>query len=1113
MTRWLTIFFLAGQLFACQLAAGQDPATAAPVTTAPVTKMPSATTPPPAATPVATIVGSVKSGGTPLPGVALVAANTLTGKKVFTTTRSDGSFRILIPARGRWVVRAELPAFAAETKEFVFTPETLGSTQRADFELVLASRKQDTADSVASAIASGGFQSLDLAANEARATLSDSGQGDAAAGAMPLGTQAGSAATESYSISGAAGRTEGFSFNPDELESRIAEARASGQLGGGPGGGGGFGGAGGFGGGGPIMIMGGGGGGGRRRGRFDINKIHGQLFYNYGSSGLDAAPYALLGAARDKPDYAQSRFGFSLGGPLKIPKLYDGGTKTMFFLNYAGQNASNPFDVFANVPTLAERNGDFSATVFRSGPFAGQNVQIFDPVTHMQFTNNTLPAIDPIAAGLLAFIPQPNLPDGFFPNYHQVTSTDTIANNVNFRLIHNFGAGGAQTRGPGMFGRGGGNMLTIGLNYRRATSDSANFSPFIGGSTDSSGLNFNAGYSRSFGKLISRFNFNLNRSHINRHNLYQGTRDVEGELGMAGVSTDPFDWGAPTLALTNYSSLSDVVPSQRDDSTYTGSASFSYLRGKHNLRWGGGYSRILTELRANTNPRGAFIFTGLATANTFGGTPAPGTGYDLADFLLGDAQQTSIQYSVNSYAFAGNSYNLFVQDDWRVRPNLTLNLGLRYEYTSPLSESSGRIVNLDVAPGFTAVAPVEPGQAGPFTGIFPQTLVEPDRNNFAPRIGVAWKIGKSTVIRSGYSVQYNNAQYAQMVQQLAFQPPFSFTQTNIAPTPGSLTLTDGFPPPTATVTNNYAVDKNYRLGYVQIWNANVQRELPGGLQLDVDYTGTKGTHLDLLTAPNRGPAGLLIPGVQAFLFETSAANSIVHAGTVRLRRRLRNGVSFGLNYTYSKAIDDASSIGGVGTPVVAQDPLDIAAERGLSSFDQRHRFTASYIWELPFGTDKTWLRNGGVAATLLGDWTLSGGATVGSGLPWTVRVLGNFGDVARGTNGTLRADYLGGPLGVNDPTVLEWFNTAAFAVPAPGTFGDSTRNMLTGPGTIAFDMSLGKTFAMKEGKTFDFRITANNVFNHPNDTTIDTIVNSPTFGQVIGIGSMRKAQLQARFNF
>jgi hypothetical protein len=873
---------------ACAAATGQQPVVQ-PQAARPPTSAPTAA--------ASTIAGTVKSGDTSLPGVAISATNTLTGKKVFTTTAIDGAFRIAIPGRGRWVVRAELPAFAPETKEIVFTPEMLGTTQRADMALVLASRKEQDAsggvNAIANAVASAGFQNFGLAANEARSAMGDNSGGDAGATGMPLAAQGGDVATESVSVSGTAGRTEGFSFNQDELQNRINEARASGQLGPGGGnanfggGGGGFGG-----GGGPFMVMAGGGGG--RRGRLDINKVHGQLFYNYGGSFLDAAPYSLLGAPADKADYSQSRFGFTLGGPLKIPKVYDGGgMKTMFFLNYFGQNATNPFDVFANVPTLAERNGDFSGTIFRSGPFAGQHVQLFDPLTHTPLVNNTVTAINPVAAGLLAFIPQPNLPDGSFPNYHQVTSIDSTSNNLNFRLIHSMG-GGTSQRGPGSFMRIGGNMFTVGLSYRQATTDIANFSPSIGGSSDSSGLNLNLGYSKSFGKLTTRYNFTLNRNHVNTHNLYQNVQDVEGGLGMAGVSTNAFDWGVPSLSFTNYSTLNDVAPSQRDDSTYTLGSSFAWNHGKHNLRWGGSYSRILTDVHANSNPRGGFIFTGLASADTSGGTPAPGTGYDFADFLLGYAQQTSIQYTTNSYAFAGNAYNFFVQDDWRVRSNVTLNLGLRYEYTSPLSEEDDRIVNLDVAPGFNAVAPVEPGAVGPFTGVFPQTLVEPDRNNFAPRVGIAWRLGKSTVVRAGYSIQYNNSQYAQMVQQLAFQPPFSFTQTNVAPAPTALTLANGFPAPTAIVTNNYAVDKDYRLGYVQIWNANVQRELPAGIQLDADYTGTKGTHLDLVTGPNRGPSGLLIPGVQAFLLETSGANSIMHAGTVRFRNRQHNADSLGL---------------------------------------------------------------------------------------------------------------------------------------------------------------------------------------------------------------------------
>ena len=1058
----------------------------------------------------------------PLPGVSISAANTLTGKKVFTSTKPDGSFTLTVPGRGRWVVRAELPAFAPATQEIIFTPETLGTEQHADLELVLLSRKAQTeeeqqagAGRPGNALAGGGFQNLGLAANEGSGSEGGPGTGDVA-GAMPAAAMGGEAATESVSVTGATGQTEQFGFNQDELNQRIAEARARGEFGGAPGGGG-FGGGpgGGFGGGGQVIVLGGGSGGrggGRGGRRFDVNQVHGQIFYSVGDSVLDANPYSLSGDPQAKPQYAQSRFGFFLGGPLNIPKIYKGGSKTFFFLNYFGQLASNPFDVFGTVPTLEERAGNFSDTVNHGGPNAGMPASIFDPVTHVQFPNNTLPGIDPAAAGLLAFIPEPNLP-GDRLNFHRVTSSQTNAHNVNFRLIHNF-SGGSGQGGRGGGGRlfGGGNTLNFGFNYRQSTTDLSNLSPFLGGSTQANGLNANAGYSRSKGRWTSRFNFNLNRRHLETRNLFQDTQDVAGGLNILGVSTNPFDWGVPGLSFTNYSGLRDPVPNLRDDTTITLGATFGYRRGKHNVRFGGGYSRTLSDVRANSNPRGTFLFTGIATADTSGSTPAPGTGYDFADFLLGLPQQTTIQYSANTYRFRGNAFNLFVQDDWRLRGNLTLNLGLRYEYTSPFTELNGQLVNLDVAPGFTAVVPVQAGQSGPFTGPFPASLIQPDRNNLAPRIGLAWSIKKGTVVRAGYSIHYNNAQYGSMVQQLAFQPPFSFTQTNIASMATPLSIQGGFPIPVATVTNNYAVAKDYRLGYAQVWNLDIQRELPGNVMLNVDYTGTKGTRLDVLRAPNRGPSGLLLPDVQSFLLETSDANSILHSGSIRLRKRLQHGVAVGGSYTYSKSIDDASSIGG-GASVVAQDNQNIAAERGLSSFDQRHRFTADYVVELPFGTGRRWLSKEGWAERAFGSWTLSGQMTAASGTPWTARVLGDFGDVARGTNGTLRADYLGLPIYLNNPTIQQWFNTAAFAPPPAGEFGDSGRNMIIGPGSFSLDMSLSKTLAIKESRSFEVRVSASNVFNHPNYSVIDTVVNSPTFGQVTAVGDMRRIQFMTRFSF
>jgi hypothetical protein len=282
--------------------------------------------------------------------------------------------------------------------------------------------------------------------------------------------------------------------------------------------------------------------------------------------------------------------------------------------------------------------------------------------------------------------------------------------------------------------------------------------------------------------------------------------------------------------------------------------------------------------------------------------------------------------------------------------------------------------------------------------------------------------------------------------------------------------------------------------------------------LNVGYTGSKGSHLDIVRAPNRGPEGLRIPDVQPFLWESSEGSSIMHAGSVRLRRRMHNGISIGGTYTFSKSIDNASSIGG-GAVVVAQNDLDLAAERGLSSFDQRHRLTADYVVELPFGTGKAFLNNPGALSKIFGDWMWSGDFTIASGTPFTARVIGDFADVARGTNGTLRANYNGLPIGLSDPTVAQWFNTAAFTVPPLGSFGDAGRNTIIGPGSVVFDMAISKTFPMKDLMGLEVRAEAFNVFNHANFTAIDTNVNSPTFGQVISVGNMRRMQFTTRFRF
>ena len=448
-----------------------------------------------------------------------------------------------------------------------------------------------------------------------------------------------------------------------------------------------------------------------------------------------------------------------------------------------------------------------------------------------------------------------------------------------------------------------------------------------------------------------------------------------------------------------------------------------------------------------------------------------------------------------------------------MKSTLTFNAGVRYEYLSPYTEAANRLAALDVNSSFTAAVPVLAGATGPFTGVFPVTLVRPDRNNVAPRVGLAWKPAANWTVRGGYGINYNTGSYLAIAQQLAGQPPFATTATVLGSRATPLPLETVFALTSPQQTGNtYGVDPSYHLGYVQIWNADVQRDLMRTIVLGATYTGTKGGDLDIQRAPNRGPSGLRIAGVPPFLWESSNGHSLMNSVSVRVRKRPTHGLGAGAAYTRSKSMDDASSIGG-GTVVVAQNDQDLGAEWGLSSFDQRHRFNADFTCELPFGPNKRWLNEGGAPASVLSGWMWSGDMQFASGTPFTARVLGDFSDVGRGTNGSLRADYMGAPIALDRPSVLAFFNTAAFTLPAPGTFGNAARNTIRGPGTHAVNLALTRNVTFAGTRGVSVRVQANNVFNQVQFATIDTFVNSPTFGQVLSARPMRSVQIVTRWRF
>ncbi len=1130
IARGILLFHFVAILFASRLRA-QEAAPPSAATTAQF-----ATTP--AAAPTYEISGSARSGKTPLPGVTVTAANTLTGKKYSAATNSEGKFEFSGVTRGRYVVRVEFMGFAVFTQEVVLNPEN--PSAKVDVELILASRQQEQSSNINAAIAAAGRGFQSLATDSALSSLTGGsaglggsgglggGQGNSDLSSLPLNGAGAEGPTESLSISGAQGRTQDFGGgSEDDLQQRIQEFRERMQREGG----GGFpgGAAGGIGGpGGGVIAL------GRMPRGFNINQPHGVLNFSDDNAGLDARSYSLTGIESPKADYNQARFGVNVGGPLNIPKIFNGGNKWFFFAGWNGSRGSSPYDAFSTVPTADERNGNFSTATYNDG----KPVQIFNSQTGQQYQfNGVLNEIDPnlvspAATALKRYFPLPNIATtASGQNFHYVTSADSNSDAVIVRLIHNFGASNGPGFGPFQMGGGGGgggggrrraqNNINFGLNWSRSSSTIVNPYPSLAGGTGTQGLNASAGWTYGKGRATSNFRVNYNHNHVSTTNLYSNVTDVSGPGGarINGISNDPFDWGLPGISFTSFGGLSDAIPRRELDQTYTISETVSWNRGKHNWRFGGDYRRILQSFRSARNSEGSFVFTGFATSQYATGStqPVTDTGYDFADFLLGFPQQTSLQSGATSYNFRANAYDFFVQDDWRFRSNLSFNLGLRYEYNGPYTEAANQIANLDVAPGFTAAAPVLPDQPGPYNGTFPASLVRPERHNFAPRIGIAWKPQKQMVVRTGYGINYNLAQYGTMIQNFAFQPPFASTATNATNVNGlisasQLTLTNGFPSSGSTVTNNFAVNPNYRLGYVQIWNLDIQRELPGGIVMNAGYNGAKGTRLDTERA-------LVAAGNQPFIYETSEGNSILHAASVRVRRRMAKGLGLSAQYVYSKSIDDASSIGGGGS-VVTQNPFDISADRGLSSFDERHKFTGNWIYDFPFGENRRFVPKG-VWGQVLGGWQWSGNFTVGSGLYFTPRVLGGALDISRGVSGSLRANAVAGQsISISDPTVLKWFNTAAFCAPSAtcvnpsgSSFGDAGRNIIEGPGQVSVDMSLNRTITIKESRTLDLRISANNVFNTVHFTAINTVVNSFTFGEVTGTGGMRRVTVQARFRF
>jgi hypothetical protein len=1104
----------------------------------------------------------------PLPGVGVTATNTLTGKKYATTTDVNGSFAMAIPRNGRYVVKAELAAFATETKEVLINAagENGGKpTQVAEFGLQLASRAQQ-AEQQATATSAGvarGLQSLNVTGGGIEAT--DAGTGanttDNAGAQLPslAGVGGDAAGADSVTVNGAMGQTNGLAgYSEDDIRQRVQDAIAQAQRQGGAAGdmanvvvgmlggmmgGGGFGGPGGGGPGsgggrGGRGGGGGGGGGGGFRG-FNPTQPHGAVFYQGGNGALDATNFSLTGAPVVKPAYSTNRFGVSFTGSPSIPGLVKANTKQFVFLNVTGQRNTTPTNLYGTVPTLAQRSGDFfGLTQTVNG--VTTPVTLYNPATGQPFPNNQV-LVSAQAAALLQYYPAPNIAatgrQGY--NYQTITTAGNNAGTAALRYVRNFGQSGGFGGGRRQAANAPKTLrqnINFNGSYSHTAGDNRNIFLPLGGKTETNGYGVTAGYTIGYGRLTNNASINWNRSHSMLTNYFT---DVSDPLVGTGISVPKpviggnpgIYYGLPSESISNFTGLNQALPSDAINQTISFSDFVSYSYKRHNMRFGVDIRRVHADSLGGTNVVGAFTFTGYATQNPATAsacTPsstvkcpvvAP-SGYGFADFLLGRPQQSTIQAATEKTYLRANVFDWYAQDDWRALSNLTLNFGLRYEYFSPYVEKDNRLVNLDHNSDFTQVLPVCPvAVPGACVAGSPQSLVNPDRNLFSPRVGFAYrpklKIFKETVIRGGYGINFNTGQYSSFASQLSAQIPFALTQTNIVGqpgcTPGALTLANGFGCSTTPVQNNYAVNRFYRLGHVQVWNLDIQRTLPMGVVMNIGYNGAKGGDLDILRAPNRTANGVINSGAQPFNYEDSLGYSRFEQLSVNVRKRLQKGVSLQATYHYGHSIDNASSIGG-GKPTVAQNDQDLNAEEGNSSFDVRHQVTGNWVFELPFGPNRTYFTKGGFWSKALDGFSLSGDFTFATGTYYTPHYVSTVAETATGSNNSLRPDRVFSQLIAGAGTSLDWFNKAAFVTPANG-FGTASRGSIEGPGIVAVDASLSRTVALGETRSFEARVTANNVFNTVQYSGIDTTLNSQTFGQVTSTAAMRRLTVLARYRF
>ncbi len=842
------------------------------------------------------------------------------------------------------------------------------------------------------------------------------------------------------------------------------------------------------------------------------NTLRGSVYEFLRNDSLDANNFFSNALGAPKPKRERNQFGVAAGGPLVR-------NKTFWFGDYEGLRDQEGIPRVRQVPTAAEKAGLFSAAVV--DPFAAGRPQFSrNPAGQWVIPSNRW---DPVGAAIVALIPDPNVPNSTI--YASTPVTDTRQDQFDVRIDHQFSS----------------NVSTFG---RYSFVDTLTFRPAPlpglaeGSFNDAFGANDNRSQGLALGvtwvassNLVGDIRFGYSRGDYYTNPPNFGI-DGAAAVGLRNVPSDAsIVGGVPKVNIQGFDAVGrhTSTPQFQTPRSWNPRATFSWNRGQHFIKFGGEFLHVQTRINDLNATIGRMNFENRFTNRAVG------------DLLLGLPSQLALtSYTVMDQGQDMQFY--FVQDDYRLTSKLTANIGLRYEYATPPQEKDNQFGNFDPETGTMVFA--TDGDT------YERSLIRPDRNNFAPRIGFAYTPVERWVIRGGYGVFYTHTVRQGREGLLGFNPPYlvdNLLQTGVTgaaavASAAPFRLVNGYPSglldpnSLAPTVLRRGQDPDQRTPYIQQYNIGAQYELMPDVVLDIAYVGNKGTKLNGFRNLNQRAVITNADGSQAagarpypdfgdIQWMENRVDSSYKSLQVRLEKRFSKGLSANVSYTWGEALSDApdhisTSGGGAGVDTgVFREPQDgnnLRAERGPSEFDIEHRFVASYIWELPFGRGHAIGNDWGPAMDLiLGGWQLTGIHVIQSGLALTATLSGatvvNLGGERRA-----RPNLVGDPeLPSSQRTIDRWFNTDAFAAfsPAPQAFGNAGVGIMRGPSMTSFDFSLSKNFPVGDRRSIQFRIELFNAFNNANFGPPNIARDSTGFGQILTAGAARIMQFGLKFYF